>query len=143
MAVPLPWVISKTLRPGTVYYFQHRDLTSPEPHYFVVVNSNPLDDQVLLLAVASSKINSVRQRRAKMPPETLVEIGPADYSEFTLPSIVDCNVVFRRSHAELVAEWQAGRMKPKNDMPPAFLARIQAGIKRSPQVEDETKALIR
>jgi hypothetical protein len=31
-----------TLREGSVYYFAERHLTSPEPHYFIVVNSDPL-----------------------------------------------------------------------------------------------------
>jgi hypothetical protein len=142
MATPLPWELRLTLRPGTVYYFQHRALTSVEPHYFIVVNRNPIDDEVLLLAVASSKVESVRQRRRQLPPETLVEITPADYREFKLPSIVDCNRVFRKSLAELVVDWNAGNIEPKDDLPTSLLARIQAGMKLSPQVENEAKALI-
>jgi hypothetical protein len=143
MAEPLPWELRVTLRPGTVYYFQHRALTSAEPHYFIIVNSDPIGDQVLLLAVASSKIGSVRQRRRNLPCETLVEIAPTDYAEFKLPSIVDCNRVFRKSLGELVADWKAGTVTPKDDLPAPLLARIQTGIKLSPQVEDEAKALIR
>ena len=60
MASEVPWELRLTLRPGAVYYFQHRALTSVEPHYFIVVNSDPLRDQVLLLAVATSKVESVR-----------------------------------------------------------------------------------
>jgi hypothetical protein len=142
MAVKLPGEIRVTLRPGTVYYFQHRSLTSIEPHYFIVVNRDPIGDQVLLLAVSSSKVESVRQRRRQLPPATLVEISPADYREFTRLSIVDCNRVFRKSLAELVADWEAGNLQPKDDLPASLLAQIQAGIKLSPQVEDEAKALI-
>lgn len=36
-----------TLRGGSVYYLQHRDLFSAEPHYFVVLNANPLGDAFL------------------------------------------------------------------------------------------------
>lgn len=143
MAETLPWEIRLTLRPGTVYYFQHRTLTSVEPHYFIVVNSDPIGDQVLLLAVSSSKVDLVRQRRRALPPETLVEIAPSEYTEFKLPSIVDCNRIFRKSLAELVADWKAGNVRPKDDLPAPLLARIQTGIKLSPQVEDEAKALIR
>ena len=139
----LPWELRLTLRPGTVYYFQHRGLTSPEPHYFIVVNSDPLADQVLLLAVSSSKVETVRQRRRHLPPETLVEITPTEYGELKLPSIVDCNQIFRRSLAELAADWVAGNLKHKDDLPASLLARIQAGIKLSPLVEAEAKALIK
>ena len=143
MPANVPWEIRQTLRAGTVYYFQHRDLTSPEPHYFIVANSDPIGTQVLLLAVASSKIETVRQRRRSLPEETLVEISPAEYSEFKLPSIVDGNRVFRKSLAELAADWNAGNLKPKNDLPAALLARIQAAIQLSPLVEDEAKAMLR
>src|SRR5258708_30923466 len=104
MPVNIPWKIRLTLRCGTVYYFQHRDLTSAEPHYFIVVNNDPLTDQVLLLAVASSKIETVRQRRRALPAETLVEISPVEYGEFKLSSIMDCNPVFRKRLADVVVD---------------------------------------
>lgn len=143
MAPNVPWEIRLTLRAGTVYYFAHRGLTSPEPHYFIVANSDPLGDQVLLLAVASSKIETVRERRRNLPLETLVEIAPAEYDEFRVPSIVDCNRVFRKTLAELVEDQQRGLLKPKKDVPTDVLKRIQAGIKLSPLVEEEAKALIK
>lgn len=143
MPVRVPWQLRLTLRPGTVYYFHHRGLTSPEPHFFIVVNSDPLADQILLLAVSSSKISLVHQRRRHLPPATLVEITPAEYGEFKAPSIVDCNRVFRKSLGELVSDWDAGNLKPKDDLPASLLARIQTGIKLSPLVEDEAKFLIK
>jgi len=142
MASEVPLELRLTLRAGTVYYFQHRALTSVEPHYFIVVNRDPLCDQVLLLVVASSKVESVRQRRRSMPPETLVEISPVQYEEFRLPSIVDCNRVFRKSLGELVQDHERGLLKPKKDLPSILLTRIQTGIKASPLVEEEAKTLI-
>ena len=80
-----------SLREGSIYYFTHRPLTSPEPHYFLVVNSDPITQRVLLLSVVTSKVEKVKIRR-KSCPETLVELGPADLPGIlTLPSIVDCN----------------------------------------------------
>ena len=139
----VPWEIRLTLRPGTVYYFQHRELTSVEPHFFIVVNRDPLRDQMLLLAVASSKLEKVQQRRRNLPSETLVVIAPHDYDEFKCLSIVDCNRLFHKSIAELVEDWRRGLMKPKKDLPPELLARIQAGVRLSPLVEEEAKALVR
>ncbi len=143
MPANIPWEIRHTLRPGTVYYFQHRALSSVEPHYFIVVNINPLGDELLLMAVASSKLENVRLRRRGLPPETLVEISQLDYDEFTKQSIVDCNKVFRKSLAELVEDWRRGVVSPMKDLPRELLFRIQAGIMISPMVEEEAKALIR
>ncbi len=53
-----------SLREGSVYYFTERTLTSPEPHYFIVVNAHPLTQQVLLLSVVTSKVEEVKHRIA-------------------------------------------------------------------------------
>ena len=143
MAPEVPLELRLTLRAGTVYYFQHRELTSPEPHYFIVVNTDPLHDQVLLLAVASSKVANVRERRRQMPAETVVEISPTEYAEFRVPTVVDCNRVFRKSLTELIDDRKRGLVKPKNDLPREALLRIQTGIKTSPLVEEEAKMLIK
>lgn len=58
MKVPLE--IRLSLRPGTVYYMDERSLTSTQPHYFIVINSDPLGDELLLLTVASSQIEKVK-----------------------------------------------------------------------------------
>ena len=42
------------LRGGSVFYVQDRSLTSAEPHFFIVLNHNPLNEECLLLVVASS-----------------------------------------------------------------------------------------
>ena len=79
-----------TLREGTVYYFTERTLTSAEPHYFIVVHSDPLTQQVLLLSVVTSKVEEVKRRRADCLA-TVVELSPKDFKVFTKLSIVDCN----------------------------------------------------
>lgn len=79
-----------SLREGTVYYFPHHSFSSPEPHYFIVVNSDPLAQKVLLLAVVTLKIEKVKLRR-RASPDTLVELAPKDFDLLTKPSIVDCN----------------------------------------------------
>jgi hypothetical protein len=56
VADKLPWELRLTLRYGSVYYFPDRALSSPEPHYFVVVNSRPLDQPILALLVVTSQI---------------------------------------------------------------------------------------
>ena len=73
-------LLKLTLRAGSVYYFQERKLTSPEPHYFIVVNQEPFSRQLLVLTVVSSKVDNVKRLRQGLPG-TLVEIGPKDYDE--------------------------------------------------------------
>jgi len=136
---PLPPLLRLTLRPGTVYYFTHRDLTSSEPHYFVVLNGHPQSDAVLLLAVASSQLGKVRRRRTAMPPETLVEVTPAEYADFTVPTIVDCNQVFELPREELIEKITTKQIRGQNDLPAAILAKICVGVLLSPRVDEAYK----
>lgn len=130
-----------TLRPGSVYYFQERSFTSPEPHYFIVVNRQPLARKVLVLTVISSKVERVRRLRKDLPGTT-VEIGPGDYEELKRPSIADCNVVFRKALSELAEKIQRKEVGYKKDLPPEVLIRICKAINASPLVEEETKKLL-
>jgi len=96
----LPLELRAGLRAGSVFYFRSRELTSREPHFFVVVNRKPVRAEILLLTIVTSNIADVRTRnRARM--ETVVEITPSEYSEFTRLSAVDCNVVLEKPLAEL------------------------------------------
>jgi hypothetical protein len=92
--IPPEVVIKSTIKAGSVYYFPDDSLHSPDPHYFIVVNINPLDDTVIILVCASSRIEKVKLRRNLCPPMTLVEVTPDEYNDFSVLSIIDCNYIF-------------------------------------------------
>lgn len=69
MDVPLE--IRLSLRPGTVYYMADRALTSVQPHYFIVVNADPLGDEVLAKlqqGVIDSRLVSEADKQKIVPP---------------------------------------------------------------------------
>lgn len=136
-------LLNLTLRGGSVFYLQNRALSSPEPHYFVVLNLDPVGDHFLVMVVVSSNIAGVHDRFRHLPASTLVQIAPADYGPFTKPSIVDCNHFFRVTKAELLHKLQTGYAKECPGMPPAILADLRAGIQASPLIEDEIKQMVR
>jgi len=133
-----------TLRQGTVYYMPDRGLSSPEPHYFIVVNRNPVGENLLLMAVTTSQVERAERRieRPQMPEETLVHVSPEEYTEFTKPSCVNCNQLFTRTVAEFQAQKRSGNVVDKLDLPAPVLERILKGILASPQVSDEDKAKV-
>jgi hypothetical protein len=138
-SMQIPWEIRVSLRQGTVYYMAERNLTSAQPHYFVVVNANPLGDEVLLLTVASSQVDAVKKRRAKEPGSTVVEINETDYADFTKDSVIDCNRVFTKSLADLCVQWQRKELVPKQDLPKQILDRLKQGILESRVVSEADK----
>jgi hypothetical protein len=142
VAEPLPWELRLTLRGGSVYYFADRALFSPEPHYFIVINAHPVEQRLLALLVVTSQIEKVKRWRRDLP-ETCVEIGPADYQELSVASIVDCNNVFRRSIRELLEKIEAHQVGYKSDVSQVVLEKLRAAVLASPLVEDEIKNLLR
>ncbi len=138
----LPFPLNLTLRSGTVYYFEHRGLSTGVPHYFIVINADPQSDKVLIMTVGSSQISNVRRRRSNMPPETLVTVDPAEYSDFTKPTIVDCNQVFELSREELVQKYKTKALRAHQDFPAEVMDKIWQGVRTSPRVDESHKQLI-
>ncbi len=131
-----------TLREGSIYYFTERTFTSPEPHYFIVVNSDPLAQKVLLLTVLTSQVDSVKFRR-KDCLETLVELSPADCGVFKKPSIVDCNYLKEVTLAEFNSRFVRQEIRCfGQDLPAPLRRALRKAIHASAIVSGEAKALV-
>ena len=131
-----------TLREGSVYYFTERTLTSPLPHYFIVVNAAPIAQQLLLLSVITSKVREVRLRRADCL-ETLVELSPEIFDVLTRPSIVDCNSLKTIPLGEFNARFVRGEIACfDKDVPVALRKALRRAIHASALLTDELKTLV-
>lgn len=131
-----------TLREGSIYYFTDRSLTSPEPHYFIVVNSEPLAQRVLVLSVVTSRVEEVKLRR-KACPETLVELAPDIFDLLKKPSIVDCNDLKQIPLAEFNARFVRKEIRCfQQDLPAVLRRALRKAIHASKIVADEVKALV-
>lgn len=134
--------LSLSLREGTVYYFAHHTLTSPDPHYFIVVNSDPIKQKVLLLSVVTSQVEKVKLRRMACL-DTVVELTPADFDVLTKPSIVDCNDLKEISLAVFNGNFTAKKIKYfTKDLPMALRKELRKAIHTSTILSDEQKALV-
>jgi hypothetical protein len=131
-----------TLREGSIYYFTERSLTSAAPHYFVVVNSNPIAQELLLLGVVTSKVAEVKQRR-RDSAETLVEISPRDFEIFRKLSIVDCNDLKQIQLVEFNARFVRNEIRYFNkDLPVPLRNAVRKAIHASPILSGEIKSLV-
>lgn len=138
---PLPTELRLGLRAGSVFYFQSRELTSERPHFFVVVNRDPLRSELLLLTIVTSNIADVQTRnRTRM--ETVVEISPREYTEFTKQSAIDCNVVIEKPLAELAGMVRRNEVRYHRDLPAELFTKVRAAILASPLVPDELKEML-
>jgi len=134
--IPPESQIKSTIKPGSVYYFKEETLTSKEPHYFIVINNNPIVDKIILLVCASSRIMKVKQIRRHLP-KTLVEIKERDYPDFTKDSIVDCNYVLSKTIDDIVEKLSAGNLKLKREMDISIVENLREAVINSPVVDPE------
>jgi hypothetical protein len=131
-----------TCREGSIYYFEERHITSPEPHYFTVVNSDPLAQRVLVLSVVTSQVENVILRR-KACPETLVELAPDIFDVLKKPSIVDCNDLKQIPSAEFNARFVGKEIHCfDKDLSAALRKVLRRPIYASNILPAEVKALV-
>jgi hypothetical protein len=141
MAQPSRFDLRATIQPGSVYYFYDSNLTSSDPHYFIILNKNPLTDRILLLVCSSSQLQAVRKRRA-LRPETVVEISPLEYSDFTRDSIVDCNTVFEKSTGELQRKYDSRQLRVQAVIGPDILEKLRDAVLESDMVDGEVQDML-
>ncbi len=132
---------NKTIHQGTVYYFQDRRLTSPESHYFVVINRNPTSDELIALLVTSSKVEKVKAYCERFRG-TYVELSPNDYKVLSTNSIIDCNSVFPFAKTDLLKKINTESVKLPLGMPKSIMDKILKAVKQSPKVEEVIKKLL-
>lgn len=123
-----------------------RNLSSGKEHYFIVLNANPCADEIILLSVATSKIENQR-RRIRIQgesPETLVIVSPQEYSVFSVPTAINCNAVFVSDADDFEKKVLSKRdASPHKDIPADILEKIICGVLLSNSVSDDQKELVR
>jgi len=136
--------IKATIKPGTVFYFTEETFSSQEPHYFIVLNRDPLSTNVVILVCSSSQIEKVEKRIARLglPCETAVKILESEYTSFTTDSIINCNEVFQRSIDQLVGKLKTNDLKIKAEMSSGFVEKLVAAVRKSPLVAQEVKDML-
>ena len=136
-------LLKLNLRPGSVFYFAHAAFNTLVPHFFVVLNLEPLADPELVMVNATSNVKSARWR-CKTQPETLVELTPADYSEFTAPvSAFDCNMTTVTTLLQLATKLTNAELSLRQNMDEAVVGRLRAAVLASHTVERRYKNLLR
>lgn len=109
---------------GSVFYCIDAELNSDKPHFFIIINNDPINDGEIYLVCASSQIEKCKNRR-KVFLNTLVEIKSFEYMHFTCDSIVDCNTIFIRTKTLIREKLRTGNMQQKSPMDVAIIKKIQ------------------
>jgi hypothetical protein len=145
MDIPSRIRILGGIQQGSVFYFQEEQLTSPEPHYFVVLNRSPKTEELIIMACASSQIAKRKNIVDKLgfAPETLVFISKEDYPLLTKETVIDCNKVFNKnlqSLSDMLDQNKLGvciEVLPKN-----IVDKLISGVMLSTQISEDIKNIL-
>jgi hypothetical protein len=138
-----PEIIKASIKPGSVYYFREENIQSTEKHYFVVINRNPHTDEIILLVCASSQIAHVKLIYKNCFAKTLVIIKPEEYSGFRVPSIFNCNNIFRKSIDLIMKKYESNELLIKPEMDPKLVDTLRNGVLASNQIAPRIKSMLR
>jgi len=133
--IPAEVRIKATIRPGSVYYFPSELLHgSVEPHHFIVINVDPINEDVILLVCSSSHVDTtLRINRSR--PDTVVVVTPDDYSALSCHSVFNCNDVFPYTIDEIVSRLADGTLKIEPEIAPEIVQKLRQAAITSPLVD--------
>jgi hypothetical protein len=128
------------LQQGSVYYFKHDDFPE-DPHYFVVLNKTPLEDDSIVLCVATSQVPKKEEfiRQRKLPEETLVIVEKKNYKHFSKNTAFNCNTVHSIALATLIEKVAEENKFFLDPIPKDILEKLILGVKTSPVIENGIK----
>ena len=130
------------LQRGTMFYATSRSVTSPTPHFFIVLNKKSYEQTGIVVSVVTSQIENRKKLAARygFPASTIVTLPRGCHPCLTKDSAVDCNFVTVVSFKEMCGFGAKDFRTP--DFPHEYLQRIIQGVLESPKVSDEIKAMI-
>lgn len=143
MDLPSEVVLQFTLQPGAVYLFKH-DAFPDHPHYFVVLNKEVNQGDVLYMVCASSKLDKREEwvQRRRIPSDTLVYVEPGECSFLKKRTVFDCNAVYPIAFEVLKIKLDSSEVLTVQAIDEDILSRLRDSVKKSPLVLRNIKKLL-
>ena len=137
--------IKSRIREGSVFYFSDDKFIKDIPHYYVVLNKNPLKDIVLILIFATTfDTNRFMQiENSPYPKDTYITLTPKECSVLKKISLFDCNFVFETNIVEIISKFSSDQLKISGEINVTILDNIRLGVFKSPAVAEKVKKLLK
>jgi hypothetical protein len=93
-------------------------------------SSDPFTEKIIILVCASSQTKNIKLRNKTNPPETIVEVSPHQYPDFTRDvTMFDCNnSVFLVDIDKLVEKLSQNKLELKAEMSKTLVERLRQGV---------------
>lgn len=147
MEIPAKIKIPLFIEQGCVYNF-HIDFSDSKKElknrYFVVLNSCPKTDLVLIMITPTTQIKKKYEfiQKAGISQDTLVRINPKEYSVLKEESVFNCNNYIEIDIEELIKKIEEDGSMNYPKMPKELISKLINGMKKSPRIPEEIKKLL-
>jgi hypothetical protein len=131
------------IQEGSVFYFVEDTFKTPEPHNFVVLNCDPINDEILILACATTLSLRSWVRVSGMPEETLVRLDEKDCNFLKHSTLFDCNKPLEKPKALLLQKLTDKKLKFHGVVAAEVLEKLRKGVLLSRLVSEKCKKKIR
>ncbi len=147
MEIPVNIKIPLCIEQGCVYNFFidfNDSKRESKNRYFVVLNSCPKTDFVLIMITSTRQIEKKYEfiKKAGISEDTLVKITPREYSVFKQESIFNCNDVFEIKIEDLINKIEEDGNMNYPKMSKDLISKLIKGVKESPRVQEDIKKLL-
>lgn len=147
LEIPPEIQMKASIRQGSVFYFKEDGFKTEKPHYFVVLNNSPIEDNIIILVCAVTFDLDVFQKISKnlpyIPKETYVDVTVEECSFLSKTTLFDCNQVFQRSVDSLITKLKHKQLRQIGYIEEAVLERLTQGVLLSPKVTQEIKKIVK
>ena len=131
------------LRCGSVFYGHIAGITSPEPHYVILLNEAPHSDSSFALVVASSRVERVELLRRRFGADTIAEIEVGTEPFLTKPTYINCNDVKMLEVKYIREKYECRQLKCLDEaLSETSLKQIITCVHNSPAVSEDKKRLL-
>ncbi len=142
--IPKQIAITVSLEQGTVYLFSEESFDTTTPHFFIILNKNPVEDPFLIMTCATSQVEKRYEwvKKNGLDLETIVPIDESSYKFLNRETVVDCNQLLQRTKEVLMDKYDSGNLKLKGKVTQKDLNRIINGVRKSKLVSKSHKNLL-
>lgn len=144
-SIRIPFCIEQ----GSVYLYTLEATNADGSEYrgdrfFIVLNTNPKTDQVLVVATITKQVKKKKRLAAIQgeDPSTVVTITPKDFLPLNVESVVDCNKVYDITLKALIGKIESGGKIFSQKLPQTIINNLVSGVLKSNQVSQDFKKLL-
>ena len=143
MELPSSLINTTLIKEKAVFYFRSEQLSSSEPHNFVVVKN--VDNTFIVFSCCTSQYDTIYNyiKRNDYPEETMTSLDYNDYKFLKKPTFINCNSKIEYTYTEFTDLYQNGKIKHKGEISDEDYQAIVNGILLSEDIEEDFKDYFR